>query len=197
MRTLILMMTFILSSTALASNKKCKELDEKVSKAIELQGIMSQRGVRGEVRIELNKLIDEGVDIDPMFFQQMTLSKGFKTQGFKDKGLLVSHAKKHGDEFHFVSDRQYLRRADKFARSSDDNIISFRSKNDIYRYNPVSNEFQVIERSGKVIGTYYRPDLRKINAARKREKLPPFKSVTEWFIKNKWERFVLKDNFNK
>ncbi|MFG1484025.1 hypothetical protein ABMA79_01895 [Halobacteriovorax sp. HFRX-2_2] len=199
MRALIfsLLITSSFSWKVFAAGKKCKDLDAKVTRAIESQKIMSQRGIKGEIRQEMTSLLDRGVEIDPMFFQHMIHRKGFKTTGFKDKGLLVGHAKKHGDEFNFVSDKQYLRNAEKFARSSDDNIISFRSKNDIYRYNPVSNEFQVIERSGKVIGTYYRPDLRKLNAARKRENLPPFKSVTEWFIKNKWERFVLNSDFKK
>ena len=198
MRSLINITAILLICPSVVfASKKCKGLDAKVQKALEAQRIMTDRGIRAGLRKELTKAIDDGVDIHPMFFQQVIQAKGFPVKGFKDKKLMVSHARKHGGEFDIKSQKAYLREAEKFALSRQESIMTFRSKNDIYRYNPQTNEFLVIERSGKVIGTYYKPDLKKINDARKRNDQAPFSNVTEWFIKNKWERFVLNNNFKK
>lgn len=193
MRTLIILL--LVSQFGFATKKSCKNLDAKVEAALKSQGILSSRGIRGPVRDELTKLIDDGFDINPMFLQQVVQRKGYVPKGFKDKDKLVAHAKKHGGEFDFKSENQYLREADKFAKSIHDDIMTFRSSKDIYRYNPKTNEFMVMERTGKVIGTYYKPDLAKINKKRIADKNPPFNNITEWFIKNKWERFVLNKDF--
>ncbi|EQC50483.1 hypothetical protein [Bacteriovorax sp. DB6_IX] len=195
----ILLPLIVFSSLGLSTHtlaaKKCGDLELKVQKILEAQNTLTRRGIRGDMRKEINKLLDEGVDIHPMFFQQVLQSKSLVTNGFKKKKDMVEHARKHGDEFEFKSEKQYLRKAEDFAKSRDENIMTFRSADDYYRYNPTTNEFMIVGKSNKVIGTYFKPSLRIINERRLKDGLPKFNSISEWFIKNKWERFNLNNNF--
>jgi hypothetical protein len=193
MRALIILLA--ISQFSFAGKKSCKNLDAQVQKALEAQRMMTSRGIRGKVRDELTRLLDEGYKIHPKFFQQVYQRKSYKANGFAKTELLDEHVEKHLKEFGLSHKSQYLRKAQDFAKSMDDDIMTFVSKREIYRYNPVTNEYMVLSRNGKRIGTFYKPDLKVINDRRKVNDLPPYKSVSEWFITNKWERYNLNNNF--
>lgn len=193
MRALIILL--VISQFSFAGKKTCKNLEAQVQKALEAQRMMTKRGIRGSVRDELTKLLDKGYDIHPKFFQQVYQHKSFKANGFASKKLLDDHVEKHLKEFDLAHKNQYLRKAQDFAKSMNDDIMTFVSKREIYRYNPVTNEYMVLTRNGKRIGTFYKPKLKVINERRRINNEPPYKSVTEWFITNKWERYNLNNNF--
>jgi len=82
-------------------------------------------------------------------------------KGFADQNKLASHFNKHNDEFNppFASEQEYEQAAKKFlsGEPSSDVLQRVRPNGDIVRFNPTTNEFGVISKSG-VIRTYFIPD---------------------------------------
>ncbi|WP_034731763.1 hypothetical protein [Bacteriovorax sp. Seq25_V] len=185
MRALILISFILLTSFNIFAAKKkgCGNIDEKIAQARKLQGALSQKGVRGELRNFLNKQIDSGVDIDESFVQKMALSHTTQAKYFKNYKVYAEHFKKHGKEFPGYSQKDYLKRAQEIASSRAENILTIKNSNGIFKYVPETNELLIVEKG--LIGTLYKPSLEVINNEFKSKALPRFGSVFEWFVKAK------------
>jgi RHS repeat-associated protein len=80
-------------------------------------------------------------------------------KGFADSTTLAEHFKKHGAEFGFTSESEYLAGAQKFVASEGtEGVLSkVRANGDIVLYNSSTNEFAVVSRD-EIIRTYFKPD---------------------------------------
>ncbi len=188
MRALIVLSLIILSTPNVWASKKksCANIDAKVIQVKKLQGALSQKGVRGELRDFLNKQIDNGVDIDESFVQKMSLNYSTQAKYFKNYKTYQDHFKKHGKEFPGMSQKDYLRRAQEIGSSRNENILTIKNSNGVFKYVPETNELLIVEKG--LIGTLYKPSLEVINNEFKSKALPLFSSVFEWFVKAKASR---------
>ena len=80
-------------------------------------------------------------------------------KGFATPQKLSEHFKKHGAEFGFKSESEYLAAAQKFASSQpgSDVLVKIRANGDRVIYNVSTNEFAVVTPDG-TIRTYFKPD---------------------------------------
>ena len=80
-------------------------------------------------------------------------------KGFATPQKLSEHFKKHGAEFGFTSESEYLAAAQKFAsrQPGSDVLVKIRANGDRVIYNVSTNEFAVVTPDG-TIRTYFKPD---------------------------------------
>lgn len=185
---LIVIVLFLLPISAFARQANCEGVSSQVEHALESTKIISSRPFHGDLRSRFTSLMDNGLDISPAFFKEILLNKRFQTSKFDVRSKNQDHVQEHMESLQVSSVNGYKRKAHAFANSSDENIISYRSANEIYRFNPVTNEYMIINRGGKNIETYFIPNLEIINRTRVASGEPKFNSITEWFVRNKWER---------
>jgi len=78
---------------------------------------------------------------------------------FGSQARLDDHFKRHGHDFGATSAAQYQRQASKFLTENlgPATLEKTRKNGDVVRYNPNTDEFGVVSKSG-VIRTYYKPD---------------------------------------
>jgi hypothetical protein len=81
------------------------------------------------------------------------------SSNFSNQSQLSSHFKKHGSEFGFISEDEYLAGAQKFVSTEGNEgvLTKVRNNGDRIIYNPITNEFAVVSDNG-VIRTYFKPD---------------------------------------
>lgn len=186
MRFIVLFLLFI-SVQTIASKKKCGEnLSDRVAQVKLLQGQMSQKGIRGELRNFLNQHLDNGYEVTDNFIQKVSLRHSSGAKYFKNYGLFDKHFNKHGAEFSGFSRKDYLKRAQEIAASADDKILTIKTHNGIFKYIPESNELLVIEKG--VIGTLYKPSLAVINESKEAVAFGKFDNIFDWIVRAKGTR---------
>jgi len=89
----------------------------------------------------------------------LTGGSGSSAPGFASGKDLTSHFLKHGSEFGFTTEAQYLNGAQNFVATKGDKgvLVKVRANGDTVIYNPTTNEFAVT-RSNGTIKTYFKPD---------------------------------------
>jgi len=80
-------------------------------------------------------------------------------QGFNDPDNLSDHFLKHGAEFGFKTEKEYLTAAQNFVSTKGNRgvLSTVRANGDTVIYNPTTNEFAVVTNSGS-IRTFFKPD---------------------------------------
>lgn len=189
MRSLKMSYIFLIGSILLshisygASKNNCSDLSKRVQEVKRLQGILTQKGVKGELRLTLNKLLDDGIEIDDTFIQKIHTNASLKARGFNGAKSLNEHFEKHGQEFGNITKKEYAKRAQKLAESRHESLLTVKTNNGTFKYDPNSNELLIV--SKEQITTYYRPDLKVINDSFVKRGFEPFNSVLEWIVKSK------------
>jgi RHS repeat-associated protein len=81
------------------------------------------------------------------------------THGFSNSNNLSDHFKKHGAEFGYTNESEYLKGAQDFieTKGNEGVLSNVRTNGDTIIYNPNTNEFAVVSKDG-TISTYFRPD---------------------------------------
>lgn len=183
MRALILFF-YLFSFDVYATKRKCGEnLNERIHQVKYLQGQMSQKGIRGELRDFLNTHLDSGYEISENFIQKISLRHSSGAKYFKNYELYTKHFDKHGPEFPGFSKKDYLSRAQEIAKSADDKILTIKTHNGIFKYIPETNELLVIEKG--IIGTLYKPSLAVINESKEAVAYGKFDNVFDWIVRAK------------
>ncbi len=191
MRSLIISLFFIVMGSLPidAANRKCKELSKNVEVALDAQRTLTQKRITGPLREQLNHYIDSGHELDPEFFRQLYTNKTFNPNNFKVRNKNQEHVKEHMESLGATTTKRYEKLARAFAKSTDREIINFTSDKEIFRFNPATNQYMILDKSTKDIVTYFKPDLKVINARREINGKAPFRTTLEWIVENKWKRY--------
>jgi hypothetical protein len=187
MRSLALVLYIFFNSTVISA-KGCPNIEKMATRAIESNKVMNAQRIKGPLRSYLNKFIDSGIDVSPQFFRDLKLRSTFSVKGFKTRDKKADHVKEHMDSFGVTTVKQYEKRAKSFAISHEPEIINIKTQTEIFRLNPLTGEYLIIDTRSMNISTYFKPDLKVINTRRSVNGQPRLTSVLEWFIENKWKR---------
>ena len=89
----------------------------------------------------------------------VTGRSGSSVPGFTSSNDLTNHFLKHGSEFGYTSEADYLNGAQNFVATKGTKgvLVKVRTNGDVVIYNPTTNEFAVT-RSDGTIKTYFKPD---------------------------------------
>ncbi|OGO25833.1 MAG: hypothetical protein A2136_00640 [Chloroflexi bacterium RBG_16_54_11] len=80
-------------------------------------------------------------------------------RGFSNANSLTDHFKKHGAEFGYTNESQYLKGAQDFVGTKGNQgvLSKVRANGETVIYNPKTNEFAIVSKDGSII-TYFKPD---------------------------------------
>ena len=79
--------------------------------------------------------------------------------GFSNSNSLYDHFNKHGAEFGYTNESEYLKGAQDFigTKGNEGVLSKIRANGDTVIYNPNTNEFAVVTKDGTIV-TYFKPD---------------------------------------
>ncbi len=81
------------------------------------------------------------------------------SNGFSNSNSLSDHFNKHGAEFGYTNESEYLKGAQDFigTKGNEGVLSKVRANGDTVIYNPNTNEFAVVTKDGTIV-TYFKPD---------------------------------------
>ena len=126
-----------------------KIVKEEIKEVIEKKGLTSS--IKGS--------IDDFVSKAKKFIDGLFGKKSITARGFLDKNRLMDHFKRHGSGVGAKNAAEYEQMANRFlsGKTPPSVLEKVRVNSNIIRYNPSTEEFGVVTKTGRV-KTYYKPD---------------------------------------